>query len=163
MTERRQSQVVIGVGHTRVSLGANWAVPTRRTNPPYTGACRLIPVLDLFTFLEIFVLEILLPTHHFLLQLLYLSPHVVFIIPHPTLLETSVFHVQTHRKPRDRTGLVHWECLSNSRSREEVEIGSYVIYRFVVILQHETERPNSKQMVKQTHFYFVYLFCLHSY
>ena len=53
-----------------------------------------------------------------------------------------------------------WEACDTRE--QEVEIGSYVIYRFVVILQHKTERPTSKQMVKQTHFRFVYLFCCHN-
>jgi hypothetical protein len=30
-----------------------------------------------------------------------------------------VFHVQTHREPRDPTGLLHSEWLCKSRAREE--------------------------------------------
>jgi hypothetical protein len=33
----------------------------------------------------------------------------------------------------------------------QVEMNSYVIYRFVVILQHKAGRPTSKQMMNQRH------------
>jgi hypothetical protein len=58
--------------------------------------------------------------------------------------------------PYSSRHLPQWEmCARNSK-----KLGSsWVIYRFVVILEHKTERPTSKQMVKQTHFRFVYLFC----
>ena len=79
----------------------------------------LIRVLDLCTFLEIFVLESLLPALHFLLQLLYFPHLVVVIIPHPTQVATSVFHVQTHREPRALTNTLHWEWLCKSRVHEQ--------------------------------------------
>jgi hypothetical protein len=86
----------------------------------------------------------------------------VLIIPLQTLLATSVFHVQTHREPRALTGLLlpEWHC--KSRKEAKWKLVRRWIYRFVVILQHRTARPTSKQMVKQTHFQFVYLFCPNS-
>jgi hypothetical protein len=146
-TGHTESQVVLGAGHTRASLGANWAgarpgFPSQHTRAPESP-------LILLAFLP-----------HCVHQGL-----VVLIIPLLTLQATSVFHVQTHREPRAAlTGLLRPEWLWQSRVREEAKwkLVRRWIYRFVVILQHKTARPTSKQMVKQTHFRFVYLFCPNS-
>jgi hypothetical protein len=66
---------------------------------------------------------------------------------------TRVFSPYSSRR------LPHREmCARNSK-----KLGSsWVICRFAVILQHTTVRPPSKQLMKQSRFWFVYLFCSHS-
>ncbi len=148
--------------------------PTRLPIPACTDACMLIKL----EVAELLPQRVLLFTLRHLLRHIPESPlillafllhclHpglVVLIIPLQTLLTTSVFHVQTHREPRTLTGLLHpeWFCKSRAREQAKWKLVRRWIYRFVVILQHKTARPTSKQMVKQTHFRFVFLFCPNS-
>ena len=65
----------------------------------------------------------------------------------------------TYFSPRTTLDISHSDMCGRIKKKLRC---SCVIYRFVVILQRKTVRPTSKQMMKQTHFWFVYLFCFHS-